>query len=133
MAEMRAEAGEGGAEELRGNDGEDDVRVVDGGVVAGDDDLRRKREAGEKELVFAGIDDFLGELRTVGPERELVAAAAMEREGEGRSPGTGTQDDDAAHAGLFSPEFAPRRDSVPASRRRMFWWCLAMMRRATAI
>ena len=89
-AKMRAEAGEGGAEKLRGNDGEDDLGLGDGGVVAGDGDVGGDGKAGEKERVFAGVVDLLGELGAVRPESELVAAAAVEREGEGGSPCAGT-------------------------------------------
>ena len=72
-----------------------------GGVVAGDGDLWRDGKAGEKEDVLAGVVDLLGELRAMRPERDLVAAAAVEREGECGTPGAGTEDDNAAHAGLF--------------------------------
>ncbi len=62
-------------------------------VMAGGDG-----KAGEEELVFAGVVDLLGELGAVRPESDLMAAATVEREGEGSSPCAGTQDDDAAHA-----------------------------------
>ena len=87
---MGADAGEGGAEKLRGDDGDDDLSIGDGGFAAGDGDGFRDGEAGEEEGVFAGIDDLLGEFRAVGPEGDLVTATAVEREGEGGSPGTGT-------------------------------------------
>ena len=41
-------------------------------------------------------------LRAVRPEGELVTAAAVKREGDGGSPGAGTQNSDAAHADFFS-------------------------------
>ncbi len=84
--------------------------------VAGDGDVRREGKAGKELRVFAGVDDLLRELGTVRPERDLVAAAAVEGERDGGSPCAGTEDGDAAHAGFF----APKRDSVPLNRRRMF-------------
>ena len=108
---MGAEAGEGGAEKLRRDDGDDDLGIGDGGVVAGDGDLGGEGKAGEEERVFAGVDDLLRGLRAVRPEGELVAAAAVERECDGGSPGAGTEDDDAAHA-----VFLWLRSGIPCRR-----------------
>ena len=66
--EMRADAGEGGAEKLRGNNRDDDLGVGYGGVVAGDGDLGREGKTGKEELVFAVGDDLLGKLGAVRPE-----------------------------------------------------------------
>ena len=89
-------------------------------------DVGGEGEAGEIGKVFARVGELLGECGGVGPEAELVAAAAREGEGEGGAPGSGAEDGDAAHAAAF---FLPKRLSVPARRRRMFSWCLTMMRR----
>ncbi len=113
---MGADAAEGGAEKLRGNDGDNDLRIGDGGAIAGDGDRGGNGKAGEELRVFSGAGDLAGELGRVGPEGDFVTAAAVEGESEGGSPCAGTQDGDAAHAGLL----APKRDSVPANRRRMF-------------
>ena len=53
---------------------------------------------------------------------------ASEDDGERGAPGAGADDSDLAHA--LAPFLLPKRLSVPARRRRMFWWCLAMMRAA---
>ena len=88
--QMWAETSEGGAEKLRGDNGDHDLSVGHGRVVAGDDDLRGDGKAGKKQRVFAGLCDFAGGLGAVGPEGKLVAAATMERERDGGSPGAGT-------------------------------------------
>ena len=64
--------------------------------------------------------DLLRQFRAVRPERDLVSAAAAEGEGDGGSPGAGTENKDAAHAVFF----APKRASVPLSRRWMLVLCL---------
>ena len=48
-----AETGEGGAQELGGDDGDDDFGVGDGGFVAGDGDVGGQGKAGEEEDVLA--------------------------------------------------------------------------------
>ncbi len=87
---MRADAAERGAEKLGGNDGDNDLGVRCGRAVAGDGDGGRDGEAGEELRVFSGVDDLARELGAVRPERDLVAAAAVERERESGSPGAGT-------------------------------------------
>ena len=47
--EMGADAGEGGAEKLGGDDGDDDLSIGDGGFAAGDGDFAGDGEAGEEE------------------------------------------------------------------------------------
>jgi len=79
---MGADAGEGGAEKLGGDDGDDDLSIGDGGFAAGDGDFAGDGEAGEEEGVFMGFGDFAGGLRAVGPEGDLVTAAAVERKGD---------------------------------------------------
>ena len=64
----------------------------------------------------------------IRPERTSMRAFASEHDGERGSPGAGADDSDLAHRLRLS--LLPNRFSVPASRRRMFWWCLAMMRAA---
>ena len=93
------------------------------GQVGGDVDIGGEDEAGKVGEVLAGVGELLGECGGVGPEAELVAAAAREREGECGAPGSGAEDGDAAHAAAF---FLPKRLSVPARRRRMLAWCLTM-------
>ncbi len=119
--------GDDAAEMLRGCDAEEDVGFEDGaGQIGGDVDVDGEGEAGEVREVFAGVGELVGEFGGVRPEAELVAAAAREREGECGAPGSSAQDGDAAHASAF---FLPKRLSVPVRRRRMFSWCLTMMRR----
>jgi hypothetical protein len=88
--ERGADASQSWAEELGGNDGDDDLGIGDGRFVAGDGDGIRDVKAGEKEGVFAGVEDLLSEFRAVGPEGDLVATAAVKREGDGGSPCAGT-------------------------------------------
>src|ERR1700704_1250594 len=112
---------------LRWRDAEEDVGFEDGaGEVGGDLDVDGEGEAGKVVKIFSGVGELLGECGGVGPEAELVAAAACEGEGERSAPGSGAQDGDAAHAAAF---FLPKRLSLPARRRRMFAWCLTMIRR----
>src|ERR1700733_3494530 len=106
---------------LRGCDAEEDVGFEDGaGQVGGDLDVGGGGESGGGGKIFAGV----GERGGVGPEAELMSAAACEGEGERGAPGSGAKDGDTAHATAF---FLPKRLSVPARRRRMFSWCLTMM------
>ena len=66
-------------------------RAVMAARVAGDGDVGGEGKAGKELRVFAGVDDLLGELGAVRPEGDLVAAAAVERERDGGSPGAGTR------------------------------------------
>ena len=116
VAQVGPNALQSGAEKLRWDDRNDDIGLKDGGAVSGDEEIFGQGKAGEELLVLAGGGDLLGELFSVGPERDLMAAAAAKGESDGGSPGTGTEYGDAAHA-IF---LAPKRDSVPATRRRMF-------------
>ena len=125
-AQMRGDAGQRGAQKLRGDDGDQNIGGRDGAAVAGYDEVRRDRDSGKKLRVLAGVRDLLRELEAVRPERDLVAAAAVERERDSGSPCAGTEHGNAAHAGFL----APKRASVPLNRRRMFWWCLTTMSRA---
>ena len=68
---------------------------------------------------IVALDEF-GEGGSVPPRRSERAMAVP----QAPEP----QNGDAAHA-IF---LAPSRDSVPASRRPMFWWCLTMRISATA-
>ena len=122
--EQRGDVGDDAAEMLGGRDAEEDVGFEDGGgEVGGDVDAGGEGEAGEIGEVFAEVVELLGERRGVGPEDDLVAAAAGERDGERGSPGAGAKDGDATQAGTF---LAPKRLSVPERRRRMLAWCLTM-------
>ncbi len=76
--QVRTDALKGRTEKLRWNNRYNDLGIADGGVVAGNGDLQRQRKAGEKELVFACVDDLLGKLRTVRPKCEFMAAATMQ-------------------------------------------------------
>src|SRR6266851_10127641 len=121
------DVGDDAAQVLRRRDTEEDVGFEDGAwEVGGDLDVDGEGEAGEVVKVFACVGELLGECGGVGPEAELVPAAACEREGERGAPGSGAKDRDSAHAAAF---FLPKRFSVPARRRRMFSWCLTMIRR----
>ena len=53
--QKRAQTGEGGAEELGGNDGDDDLGIADGVFAGGDGDVWRQRKAGKEEGIFAGF------------------------------------------------------------------------------
>src|SRR5580658_3062048 len=131
--EISAQTGEGGAKELGRDDGDDDLGVGDGFRAAGNVDVLGQREAGEEQNVFLRGGNLAGFVGGVRPEGDLVSAAAIEGQSDGGSPGSCAEDGDAAHAvPLLGEEDDPKRDSVPSSRRRMFWWCLAMMMRATA-
>jgi hypothetical protein len=90
--EMRADAGEGETEEFGGDYGDYDFGIGDGGAVAGNGYGCGDGKAGEEWGVFAGGEDLLGEFRAVSPEGELVASAAVKREGDGCSPCAGTED-----------------------------------------
>ena len=107
----------GAAQEFRGHDGDDNLGIGHGRLAAGDGNLGGEGKTGQKKRILAGIDDLLGGFGTMRPERDLVDAVAVQRESDGGSPRSGTKYDDAAHAVFF----APKRDSVPASKRRMFW------------
>src|SRR5580704_11092051 len=110
---------------LRWGDAEEDVGFEDGaGQVGGDLDVGGEGEAGGVGERFAGVGGLLGERGGVGPEAELMAAAAREGEGERGARGSGAKDGDAAHTAAF---FLPKRLSEPARRRRMFSCCLTMM------
>ncbi len=115
--QVRADAQQGGAQKLGRNDGDHDLGRRDGVVAGGDGEIGGQRKSGKELRIFAGAGDLPRQLVGVGPERDLVAAAAAEREREGGSPSAGTEYGDAAHV-IF---LAPKRDSVPAIRRRMFW------------
>ena len=62
-----------------------------------------------------GFDDFL----FVGPELELVRFAASQCDGQRRAPGAGANDCNVCHENYAF--LAPKRLSVPAHRRPMFW------------
>jgi hypothetical protein len=115
--EIRADAGQRGAQELRGNDGDDNFGLPTAALSPVTVRSAGMGKPGRKRLVFAGVNDLLGKLGAVRPERDLVTAATVKGEGEGGSPSSGPQNNDATHADLLTP----RRDSVPARRRRMFW------------
>ena len=55
---IRAQPGEGGAEELGRDDGDDDFGFGDGSAVGGDGMVGGQGKAGEKERVLAGGDDL---------------------------------------------------------------------------
>ena len=114
---MGPQARHHGAQKLRGYDGDDDFSVMHGGTIAGDGEILRNGKAGKEVLVLAVANDLLRGLRAVSPECDVMTAAAVKREGDGGSPCAGTYNEDATHAGCL----APNLDSVPASRRRMFW------------
>jgi hypothetical protein len=88
--EIRPNAFQRRAQKLRGNNRDNNFSVADGGVLAGDRELGREGKAGQEGLVLTGVDDLLGKLGAVRPERDLMASTANEREGEGGSPSTGT-------------------------------------------
>ena len=85
-------------------------------LVPGDGEAGGDGKFGKELRVFPSVDDVLRELGSVRPERDLVTAAAVERERDGGSPCAGTEDGNATHAGVL----APKRASVPLNRRRMF-------------
>ena len=101
--EPGANASQRGAQEFGRDDGDDDVSLAEDGFAGGDNDFRRDGKAGEKEGVFSGGGDLPGFLHAVRPEGDVVATAAVEREGDGGSPCAGTEDDDTAHAVPFFP------------------------------
>src|SRR6185437_3876374 len=88
-----------------------------------------QRKAGQKQHVFPGGGDLLSLFHAVRPESHLVAASPVQRKCDRGSPGAIAKHKDPAHAALG----APMRFSVPESNRRMFWWCLKMMSKATVI
>ena len=102
VVEVRADAGNGGAEELGRYDGDDDFGVGDGRGVGCDGDLRWERKAGKEEDVFFSGNDLAGFVNAMRPEGDVMATAAVKREGDGCSPCTATKDNDTAHAGLLS-------------------------------
>ena len=83
-----------------------------------------QREAGKVGKIFADVVQLLGQRRRVRPQHDLVAAAPRQRERQRRAPGARSENRDPAHAATLRE---PKRFSVPASRRRMFWWCLTMI------
>jgi hypothetical protein len=87
---MGTDAGQSGAEELRGNDGDDDPGFGGRGFVSGNSESRGNRKAGKEEDVFMLLGNLPGLVGAVGPERDLVAAAAVKRKGNGGSPCPGT-------------------------------------------
>ena len=126
--EQGGDLGDGGAQVLGGGDEEEGVGLEDGaGEVGGDEDVGGEGEAGEVGEVFAEVGELVGEGGGVGPEEDLVAAAAGEGDGERGAPRAGAEDGDAAHAGTRGER--PKRLSVPARRRRMLAWCLTMTSR----
>ena len=123
--EQGANVGDDVAQMLRWRDAEEYVGLEDGAwKVGGDEDVRGQREAGKVGEIFAGVVELLGQWHGVGPEDEVVASATSQGEGESGAPGARSEDADTAHAAAF---FAPKRLSVPASRRRMLAWCLTMI------
>src|SRR6185312_2424974 len=113
----------------RGDNRYNDFRLSHGSFVGGEFNGAGERKARQKQHVFPGGGDLLRFFHAVRPERHLVAPAPVQRKRDGGSPGTIAKHDDAAHAALG----APMRLSVPESNRRMFWWCLEIMSRDTAI
>src|SRR5260370_26257302 len=78
---QRGDVGDDTAQVLRRGDAEEDVGFEDGArEVGGDLDIDWEGEAGEVGKVFTGVGELLGECGGVGPEAELVPAAARERE-----------------------------------------------------
>jgi hypothetical protein len=77
-AHMGTNAHEGGAKELGGNGGDDDLGGGEGCAGGGDVDGGGEGKAGKELGVFSGIDDLLRELTAMRPEGERVPAAAME-------------------------------------------------------
>ena len=87
------ELGDDGAEMLRGSDAEEDVGGGGGAEeVGGDADVGGEDEAGEVAAIFAGVVELFGVRGGVGPEAELVSAAAGEGESERGAPGSGAED-----------------------------------------
>src|ERR1700757_4174490 len=131
--QVRAEARQRGAKKLRRHNGDNDVGGRDRAVVAGYRDRRWKRKARQELEVFPGVDDFFCGLGAVRPDCDR-AAVARQGEGNGGPPGSRAEHRDPGcnrencHAVLA----APKRCSLPASKRRMLGWCLTMMSRATA-
>src|SRR5271166_6889984 len=84
--------------------------------------------AGKEFLVDALSRDRFGDFFFVSPEAHAMRALTSQDNGERCAPGTCAEDGDLAHV-----LFAPKRLSVPASKRRMFSWCLAIMSREVAL
>ena len=59
---------------------------------------------GKKEIVYVAGVDALADLHFVGPQTDLVAAAASQDDGDGGAPRPGSDDSDLAHV---VPVFLP--------------------------
>ena len=86
-AQVIADANESRVKELGRDDGDHDVGGSDGSAVGSHGDPGGDGKAGKKLGVFSGVENLAGELGGVRPEGDLVAAAAVERERDGGSPG----------------------------------------------
>ena len=89
-AQMGADAKESGVQELGRDNGDHDVGGGNRLAAGSDGEAGGDGKAGKKLGVFSGGDDLAGKLITVRPKGDLVAAAAVERERDGGSPGAGT-------------------------------------------
>jgi hypothetical protein len=125
-AQMRRKGFERTAHVMRRHDGDDNFgrgkslgRIGDGAKSG------RQWKTRQKDGVLTALAKHRGDFFGVSPERDLVAAAPGEAQGNGGAPGTASHDGNAAHAALAFEDL-PKRYSVPLSRRRMFWWCLTI-------
>src|SRR5689334_25382606 len=87
--------------------------------IVGSGDAEWNRQIRQKELIYATLRDGLANVFFISPERYVVSALASEDNGECSSPSASANDSNLAHA--LAPFLLPKRFSVPARRRRMFW------------
>src|SRR5271170_2149295 len=108
---------------LRRHDADYDLRATQSlGEIVGGGYRIRDGAAGKKLLIDVPLRDRFADVGFMGPQADAVRAFASEHDGEAGAPRASADDCDLAH---FSP-WLPKRFSVPANRRRMFSWCLAI-------
>ena len=85
---------------------------------------------GEKQFVDLARVDAFADFRFMRPKTHIVATSTAEDDGDGGSPGSSTNNGNAAQA---APDFPPpKRFSLPAIRRRILSLCRTMMSREEA-
>src|SRR5260221_4095510 len=94
----------------------------------------RNAAIGQEESIDAGFLNARADFGFARPEPHLVLSAAAGDDGQRCPPRTRANDGDFAQAcfSMVWSFFAPKRFSVPASRRRMFWLCFKTTSTATA-
>ncbi len=122
---MRSKSFIGRTHELRGRHAHDDLRPLECpcGIFENGDGLRNAKPGQELGILapFAhrGRDVF-----GVRPQRDLVAAAPRQTDGERGPPGAASHNGNAAHTTVvpgFAARDLPKRYSVPLVSRPMFW------------